>query len=285
MAEAAGKQVAWQLPESLVYGDSGNDDCWLIRNWMDKMSSGRIYGFLIIALSLALALGASSAYAQQESKEQPAGSQRPERKEPGQARSGRPAGEGEKQKVERKVRLASEGQEPMVVVPYGFVDKDNNGINDLFADANGDGINDVTEKPYAHKFKFADKDKNKINDLFVDADGDGVNDLKIRFVDTDGDGINDNVIDTDGNRINDITGLKYSRKSLRGYKFGFIKEERVLMRGFIDEDGDGLPDFRQMRMRGAGFPPPGHDQFIDRDGDGIDDRRQSQRRHMRGKNE
>jgi hypothetical protein len=244
---------------------------------MEKMSSGRKDKHLIIALSLALALGVSSVYAQQESKEQQAGTASSDRNE-------QPAGQVEKQIVERETRTASGGQEPLIVVPFGFVDKDKDGVNDLFVDANGDGVNDITGKPYLHRFKFVDKDENKINDQFVDADGDGVNDLKIMFVDADSDGINDNVIDTDGNRINDITGLKYSRKSLRGYKFGFIKEERELLRGFIDEDGDGLPDFRQMRMRGAATPP-GHDRFIDRDGDGIDDRRQPQRRHMRGKNE
>ena len=250
---------------------------------MGKMSIGRKYRYLIIVMCLVLVHGASSVYAQQESKGQPIDSKRTEQKNP--VKENQPGGDGEKQKVERETRATSDGKEPVVIVPFGFVDKDKNGINDLFADANGDGINDVTDKPYTHRFKFADKDENKINDLFVDADGDGVNDLKIVFVDADSDGINDNVVDTDRNRINDITGLRYSRKSLRGYKFGFIKEERELMRGFIDEDGDGLPDLRQMRMRGAGPPPAGHDQFIDRDGDGIDDRRQPRRRMMRGKHE
>ncbi len=242
------------------------------------MSGGRKNEFLIIALGLVLALGASSVYAQQADPEST------QSKDTRQARDVQPSGQQEKQKLERVARTASADGEPLIVIPFGFVDKDKDGINDLFVDANGDGINDVTGKPYVHRFKFVDKDENKINDQFIDADGDGVNDLEIKFVDADSDGINDNVIDTDNNYINDITGLKYSRKSLRGYKFGFIKEERELLRGFIDEDGDGLPDFRQMRMRGAATPP-GHDRFIDSDGDGIDDRRQPQRRHMRGKNE
>lgn len=152
---------------------------------------------------------------------------------------------------------------------FGFRDRNRDGKNDLFLDANGDGINDVTGKAYQHKFKFVDKNKDKINDLFTDADGDGVNDLRVKFVDIDSDGINDNVVDVDRNHINDITGLRYTRKSLRGYKYGFIKEERLgMMRGFIDEDGDGIADFPRGKML-----RDMHDRFIDRDGDGIDDRR------------
>ncbi len=248
------------------------------------MNSGREYRCLIIALSLVLVWGVSSVHARPESDKQPAGSESSERKGPRQAGSEQGAGEGLKQKVEPGSRTAADGEKTVVVLPFGFVDKDKNGVNDLFVDANGDGVNDVSVKPYAHKFKFVDKDKNGINDLFVDADGDGVNDLKVSFADADNDGINDNVVDTDCDFINDITGLKYSRKSLRGYKFGFIKEERMLMRGFIDEDGDGLPDFRRMKMRGAEIQP-GYDRFIDRDGDGMDDRRQHRGKHMRGRNE
>jgi hypothetical protein len=179
-------------------------------------------------------------------------------------------------------RLAAERGEELKAEMFGFLDKDRDGINDLFVDINGDGINDVSGRPYFHRFLFLDKDGDGVNDLFSDADGDGVNDFDIRWVDSDADGICDNVVDTDGDGINDITGLQFNRKSLRGYKFGWINEEReFLMRNFIDENMDGLPDMHPMRLRGAGMRPP-FDRFIDRDGDGIDDRRQPHQRLRRG---
>lgn len=188
------------------------------------------------------------------------------------------AGEADKNEAGGETRPAGEG-EP--VAPFGFLDRDRDGRNDLFVDANGDGFNDINGKTYPHTFKFLDADGNGLNDVFQDADGDGVNDLDTRFADEDSDGINDNVVDTNHDYVNDITGLRFSRKSLRGYKFGFIKEERqMLLRGFIDEDADGIPDARQQRMSGGEMR--GRDRFIDRDGDGIDDRRQSQKRLRRG---
>jgi hypothetical protein len=166
-------------------------------------------------------------------------------------------------------------------VILGFQDRDHDGKNDLFQDADGDGKNDITKKEYSHDFKFLDKNKDKINDIYVDADGDGVNDLDIDFIDTDSDGINDNIVDVNKDYINDITGLRYTKKSLRGYKYGFIKEERLwMMRGFIDEDGDGIADLPRGKLRRG---RPG-DMFIDRDGDGIDDRRGTMRKiHIRGR--
>jgi len=187
-----------------------------------------------------------------------------------------------KTKVSVKTELQKdEKNQNETITVFGFPDRNKDGKNDLFQDADGDGINDITKKPYLHSFKFEDKNGDKINDLYVDADGDGVNDLRVRFVDLDGDGICDNVIDMNGDFINDITGLLFTPKSLRGYKFGFIKEERLrLMSGFIDEDADGIPDFRQV---GKGPMMMGRrDVFIDRNGDGIDDRRQIQQRLGKG---
>lgn len=185
----------------------------------------------------------------------------------------------EKAKLSAKTELKKgEQSQNVTIIVFGFVDRNKDGKNDLFQDADGDGINDITKKPYPHGFKFEDKNGDNINDLYVDADGDGVNDLRAGFVDLDGDGICDNAIDMNSDFINDITGLRYNRKNLRGYKFGFINEERLrLMRRFIDEDADGIPDFRMSRERLGG-----KDIFIDRDGDGIDDRRLIQQGFRKG---
>ena len=183
----------------------------------------------------------------------------------------------EKTETEKALQIQKQ-----TVTAFGFLDRNKDGKNDLFQDADGNGVNDISNQPYLHSFKFEDKNGDKINDLYADADGDGVNDLRARFIDLDGDGICDNVVDMNGDFINDITGLRFNRKSLRGYKFGFIKEERLrLMGGFIDENADGIPDFRQ-GGKGPMMRMGGRDVFIDRDGDGIDDRRQIQKRLGKG---
>ena len=187
----------------------------------------------------------------------------------------------EKEKQAAVKAVQNKDKKPPKNVIIGFQDRDHDGKNDLFQDADGDGKNDITKKEYPHVFKFIDKNEDKINDIFVDADGDGVNDLNIDYIDTDGDGINDNIVDIDGDFINDITGLRYTKKSLRGYKYGFIKEERLwMMRGFIDEDGDGIADVPRGRLQRE----RPRDMFIDLDGDGIDDRRGPMRRiHLGGR--
>ena len=155
----------------------------------------------------------------------------------------------------------------------GYADADLDGLNDRFRDANGDGLDDVSKKPYQHHFRFVDQDGDRVNDLFVDQDGDGVNDLNARYKDADGDGICDNVIDFDGDGINDITGAKYGRKSLGGYRFGRVDEERkTVHRLFVDEDRDGMNDLIR-RFHPPGGPGPRMDHFIDEDGDGIADGR------------
>ncbi|HFD04862.1 MAG TPA: hypothetical protein ENJ25_01805, partial [Firmicutes bacterium] len=79
----------------------------------------------------------------------------------------------------------------------GYHDRDKNHINDLFKDANGDGINDITGKRYKHRFPFIDKNKDGINDFFIDTNGDGINDVKSKLyrklypcIDYNNDGIN-----------------------------------------------------------------------------------------------
>ncbi len=182
--------------------------------------------------------------------------------------------------------------EAVPIKPLGFADRDNDGVNDLFRDADGDGVNDATGRPYPHDFAFEDQDGDKLNDLFRDADGDGVNDLLDGAPGGGGPGpgrpaletwFHANVVDFDGDQINDITGLHFGRGSLRGYKFGNIREERQsMMRSFrfLDEDADGLGDRRGHGPR-IDRPAAGQqqgDRFIDQDGDGIDDRRQGMHR-------
>jgi len=149
----------------------------------------------------------------------------------------------------------------------GFVDKDHDGINDIFCDKNGDGINDIDNQKYQHNFQFEDKNEDKVNDLFVDTDGDGVNDLAKSFIDNDGDGWNDNVIDHDKNWINDITGLVYDLRHFHGQRYGKILEEiGITVKNYVDVDNDGSFDNRgQYRRR--------MDRFIDRNGDGVFDGR------------
>ncbi len=165
----------------------------------------------------------------------------------------------------------------------GFVDADRDGINDRFRDADGNGRDDVSGKTYAHRFAFADRDLDGINDLFVDRDGDGVNDLDAECGQG-ADGGCANVVDQDRNGVNDITGLRYTRTSLRGYRYGRIAEElRQPLPRFVDQDGDGMNDllrrfFNRMEMEDR----PSFDRFIDEDGDGINDNRPHPRPFDRG---
>lgn len=191
----------------------------------------------------------------------------------------------------------------------GFVDKNKDGTNDLFHDSNGDGINDVTQKPYSHNFKFEDKDDNKINDLWIDDDGDGVNDLmntllkqrqsntKSSWIDMDGDGIQDGdgnkldgvnlkkfVVDMNNDGKNDITGIEYNEDFVFGYRFGVIDEERgKKLSKFIDDNKDGMHDRYAKRLLNEtkriqyGQKSKRYfDYFIDKDGDGICDERGNQ---------
>ncbi len=154
----------------------------------------------------------------------------------------------------------------------GFVDQDRNGINDLFYDANGDGINDVTGKSYPHSYRFIDQDDNGINDLFIDQDGDGINDIKTSFIDMDKDGIENYLIDMDRDGVNDITGLPYTKHTLEEFReknkrmynyFIDRNDSRSLgkdrmqdpMDRFIDEDGDGIADRRTLHGRSKRKPP------------------------------
>lgn len=144
----------------------------------------------------------------------------------------------------------------------GWVDADGDGRHDLFCDREGDGVNDVDRRPYAHHFAWADADGDGVNDNYCDADGDGVNDLETSFRDRDGDGRDDNVLDLDADGRNDVTGRAYGRGDLHGDEFGFVVDGA----GWVDEDGDGFADdVAGQGRRGR------EDRFIDADGDGMAD--------------
>ena len=117
----------------------------------------------------------------------------------------------------------------------GYVDGNRDGINDRFSDADGDGIDDISAKPYPHRFRF------------VDEDGDGKN---------------------------DITGAKYGPRGLGGYRYGRVFEERGhRLKRFRDEDGDGMHDPLKRLHQRLRLHKRRMDFFLDEDGDGIDDAR------------
>lgn len=160
----------------------------------------------------------------------------------------------------------------------GFEDKNDDGINDKFLDANGDGRNDFDDKEYPHKFKFKDANKDRINDLWVDRDGDGVNDLGSKLKGKERQDIHRNVVDADEDGRNDITGEFYDKikHNWKGEDRGFWDESKGKLRGrLLDEDGDGIDD-RLEDFEGMANGKHGsrmRDTFIDEDGDGICDGR------------
>ena len=54
---------------------------------------------------------------------------------------------------------AEEIEELPAQQPIGYVDSNKDGVNDRFADADGNGVNDVTKKSYPHHFQFKDEDR------------------------------------------------------------------------------------------------------------------------------
>jgi hypothetical protein len=165
---------------------------------------------------------------------------------------------------------------------FGWFDDDGDGINDHFADANGDGVCDAGHHyagySYMMDLGFVDADHNGINDHFIDADGDGDNDLTghpygqgFGFIDVDHDGINDNFKDANGDGICDFSGTPYS------HPFGFADANHDSINDrFVDHDGDGVndrDDSHYVAMPGwVDLDGDGvHDFFGDADGDGIDD--------------
>jgi hypothetical protein len=137
-----------------------------------------------------------------------------------------------------------------------YSDTDGNRINDLFHDADGDGVNDVTGNAYRHTYQFRDSDGDGINDLFRDADGDGINDLASGQPNRPDD--MPVALDADGDGLNDVTGSPV----------------HTAAGSFRDEDGDGINDIAPgAGMQGTGMQGAGMDRFVDEDGDGINDGR------------
>lgn len=187
---------------------------------------------------------------------------------------------------------------------FGFIDENNDGINDLFVDDDGDGICDnaglYAGYPNLMGHGWADANGNGINDRFRDSDGDGINDLDNRgpgpgfgfvdensdgindvndmpfrhsfgFVDEDGDGINDRFVDADGDGLNDRNQVRYI--AMPGW--GDL-EDNGINDFFQDSNGDGLNDLDGMPYgHGFGWVDEDNDgvndRFVDSDGDGVCD--------------
>ncbi|PIP14336.1 MAG: hypothetical protein COX48_01415 [bacterium (Candidatus Stahlbacteria) CG23_combo_of_CG06-09_8_20_14_all_34_7] len=147
---------------------------------------------------------------------------------------------------------------------YGYKDENTNGVNDIYYDINGDGMNDLNDEAISKGLIFEDKDEDGINDLFCDIDGDGVNDVYLMSKYTP-------VIDNDKDGINDITGLKYKKGFYNGYVLGLSIEEKGI---WLDDYKDDNKDMGDDDMRND-FSINRMDSFIDEDGDGICDSRKN----------
>lgn len=107
---------------------------------------------------------------------------------------------------------AEETPQARLTAPFGYADADRNGVNDLFRDADGNGMDDVTGRVYLHLYPYCDKDQDGRNDYYQDADGDGKNDL-YRPGKRIGDYFLMLTLDADDDGHNDVTG-----KRIPGYK-------------------------------------------------------------------
>jgi len=159
----------------------------------------------------------------------------------------------------------------------GFVDADNDGINDNAADDDGDGIPNGKDADYTGTTKFVDEDGDGLNDNAKDDDGDGV----------------PNGQDPDYSKPADGSGQKNGQqnKNSKGQKLAQQnkgsagqKGNRKTAKGYIDENGDGINDNAKdsdadgiPNGRDADYPRnnpmkgKGKMGFIDEDGDGIND--------------
>lgn len=156
----------------------------------------------------------------------------------------------------------------------GYIDNDKNGVNDLYFDANGDGINDLNgEMTMIQNIKYIDENRDGINDLFSDNDGDGVNDIYIFSKYTP-------IIDIDDNGINDITGIRYKKGFYSGFLYGSsVEEYGIILEDYEDKNGDFSDDHIKEEIESKR-----NDRFVDDDGDGICDNRDVKMMPRRYKN-
>ncbi len=166
----------------------------------------------------------------------------------------------------------------------GFLDENEDGINDNCTDRAGNGICDAGSRyanyTYLMNWGYVDEDGDGINDRFRDGNGDGVNDLNgtpngwgFGFVDENDDGINDKCTDANGNGICDQSGMPYRVRAMwRDVDHDGVNDT------FADADGDGINDVTgrpYVAMPGwqdREAPYQHNDFFADADGDGICDK-------------
>lgn len=149
----------------------------------------------------------------------------------------------------------------------GYRDRDKNRVNDLFRDANGDGINDITGKRYKHRFPFLDKNKDRINDYFIDMNGDGFNDTKSKLYRK-----MYPCIDYNRDGINDITGKRYKNISKK------IKTILKISKWInVEKTGEKNSKTHHKRNTAKVSGKGKYDTFIDKNKNGIDDRRESKK--------
>jgi len=91
---------------------------------------------------------------------------------------------------------------------FGYIDADGDGINDRFTDADGDGINDLAQNRTYRYGYMGDH---------VDVEGDGIDDVTLRpyrqcfgWVDSDNNGTNDVFTDANSDGFNDVTNYSYN---------------------------------------------------------------------------
>ncbi len=150
----------------------------------------------------------------------------------------------------------------------GYRDRDKNKINDLFRDANGDGINDITGKKYKHSFPFIDKNKDGINDVFIDVNGDGFNDVKSSFYRK-----LYKCIDFNHDGINDITGKRY--KAIAKTVENILKIGKFIK---VENNSGEKTKYRKVKTKKTLKRSNGkYDTFIDKNKNGIDDRREEKK--------
>jgi hypothetical protein len=166
-------------------------------------------------------------------------------------------------------------------------DANNDGVVDVFADANGNGFADAYEGAVNAILKTgadvnadgkADSYPNKNNDTDLkpnpydlDSDNDGIPDVVEAYgVDTNGDGKIDNFTDTDADGLSDNVDGYISAATGKGLGLPDFDADGVPNYLDLDSDNDGIPDILE-----AGAPDANNDDkvdgFTDVNNDGLHD--------------